>query len=151
MSLNVIVIQGRICTDLHLRYTINETPALSFRLANDQGYGEKKRTSFFSCVAYGSTAECINKYYQKGNMLLLNGRLQTSEYTDKQGQNRVETQIMVERIHFTGSAQNAENDTSAAYAPNAGVTTKAYETRVSFIDASDFKDYDDDGPLPWEE
>ena len=86
--LNHISIMGRLTRDPEIRYTPNNIPVASFTLAVDRdfknGSGEKE-TDFINCVAWRSTAEFVEKYFSKGRMIVVSGRLQIRKYTDKDG------------------------------------------------------------------
>ena len=76
--LNHIVLMGRLTRDPELRYTQSQTPVASFSLAVDRdfGRGEEKQTDFIDCVAWRQTGEFVSKYFQKGSMAVVSGRLQ---------------------------------------------------------------------------
>ena len=90
--LNNITLFGRLTRDPELRYTQSQKPVASFTVAVDRDFtpkdGGDKQTDFISCVAWSGTAEFVSKHFGKGQLILVNGRLQVREYTDKDGQNR---------------------------------------------------------------
>lgn len=135
MSLNTVNIMGRIATSPDLRYTRSETPVMSFRVAVDNDMsGDSKKTYFFSVTAWRGLAEFISRYFTKGSLIVIQGHLQTSEYTDKNGSKRIDTEIVAEHVYFAGGKQEGE---------------KRAVTPVN-VKADDFEELDDDGPLPWE-
>lgn len=118
--LNRITIMGRLARDPELRYTQAQTPVASFTLAVDRDFGGKdgndRQTDFIDCVAWRSTAEFINSYFQKGSMAVVAGRLQLRDWTDKEGNKRRNAEVIVENIYFGESKRSglASQETAAA-------------------------------------
>ena len=116
--LNKIVLMGRLTRDPEMRKTASGTPVTSFSLAVDRDYknqaGEKE-TDFIDCTAWRSTAEFVFKYFSKGRMAVVEGRLQMEDWTDKDGNKRRSFKVVVENAYFgdskkvpdSGTAQNA--------------------------------------------
>lgn len=101
--LNKICIMGRITKDIELRATQAGVSVCNFPIACDRPkYGEAKRTDFIDCVAWGKAAEFTAKYFSKGAMVVIDGRLQTDTYEDSNGAKRKITRVMVEGVHFAG-------------------------------------------------
>lgn len=103
---------GRICNDLELKITPNGTSVCSFRIAVDRNYqvkGEEKKTDFFNVVAWRASAEFVTRYFSKGRMILIEGEMQTRQYTDKNGNPATWYEIIVDRLHFTGEKNTAGN------------------------------------------
>ena len=117
--LNHIVIMGRLTRDPELRYTQSQTPVASFRVAVDRDYapkdGGERQTDFIDCVAWRSTAEFVSKYFQKGSMTVVSGRLQIREYTDRDGNRRTAAEIVADNIYFGESKRRDDN--AGGYAP----------------------------------
>ena len=146
--LNHIVIMGRLTRDPELRYTQSQTPVASFTLAVDRDFqgrdGGDRQTDFIDCVAWRSTAEFVSKYFNKGSMAVVSGRLQLRDWTDKDGNKRRNAEIVVENIYF-GESKRRDGDT--------------YESRFSYDTASqapaapvshEFEELsEDDGELPF--
>ena len=103
--LNRITMTGRLVADPELRRTQSGVSVTSFRIANDRDYGkgEEKETDFFDVVAWRSTAEFICKYFTKGRMISVDGRLQTRGWKDREGNNRVSIEILVDNAYFADS------------------------------------------------
>ena len=112
--LNHIVIMGRLTRDPELRYTQSNTPVTSFRVAVDRDFaprdGGERQTDFIDCVAWRNQAEFVSKYFQKGSMIIVSGRLQIREYTDKDGNRRNAAEIVAENIHFGESRRSRDED-----------------------------------------
>lgn len=103
--LNHSEIMGRLCADPELRYTQNQTPVASFTIACERDFGDKQ-TDFIDCVAWRNTAEFASKYFRKGSMAIVTGRLQFREWTDKNNSKRRNAEINVENIYFGESKRN---------------------------------------------
>lgn len=103
--LNKIILAGRLTRDPEIRYTQSQKAVTTFTLAVERDYapkGEEKQTDFIDCVAWTS-AEFISKYFQKGSMAIVAGRLQLRDWTDKEGNKRRNAEVNVESIYFGGS------------------------------------------------
>ncbi len=126
--LNQIAIQGRLVRDPDLRRTNSGKAVTSFTLACDRDFknqqtGEKE-VDFIECVAWGGTAEMVEKYFHKGQMAVATGRLQLRDWTDKNGQKRRQAEILVNSIYFCGSK---ESGTQASSGADNGYSTPAYQ------------------------
>ena len=100
--LNHIVIMGRLTRDPELRYTQSQIPVASFSVAVDRDFGrnEEKQTDFIDCVAWRQTGEFVSKYFQKGSMVVVSGRLQIRDWTDKDGNKRRSAEIVADNVYF---------------------------------------------------
>ena len=109
--LNKIVIMGRLTRDPELRYTASNTPVASFSLAVDRDFkskeGGEKETDFIDCVAWRQTGEFAAKYFQKGSMAAVSGRLQLRDWTDKEGNKRRSAEVVADNIYFCGKKENS--------------------------------------------
>ena len=104
--LNRIVIHGRLARDPELRYTQSQVPVASFTVACDRHYTSdsgERGVDFIDVVAWRSTGEFVNKYFQKGSLIIVDGRLQSRKWTDKEGNKRVSWEINAEHCYFGGS------------------------------------------------
>lgn len=148
--LNYTSIQGRITADPELRSTQNGTPVCSFTIAWSEKYGDKETKLFLPCVAWKGTAEIISKYFQKGQEMLLDGKLSTRSWTDNDGNNRSAVELTVSNVYFCGPRQNAGNSQqNAQSAPNTQKETvhtgQNNQSRKNY-----FVDVEvDDGELPF--
>lgn len=101
--LNVAIVAGRLGGPVELRYTRNGTPCASFSMAVDRDYkndaGEKD-TDWIDIVCYRKTAEIISQYGGKGSLLIVDGRLTTRKYEDKDGKTRQRVEILADRVYF---------------------------------------------------
>ena len=104
--LNSIDVMGRLTADPELKVTNNQVPVTTFTIACDRDFGEKK-ADFFNCTAWRGTAEFICKYFHKGNMIAINGRLQTHTWTDKEGNKRTDYEILCNTVYFGERKQSS--------------------------------------------
>ena len=122
--LNHIVIMGRLTRDPELRYTQSQTPVVSFSVAVDRDFsgrdGGEKQTDFIDCVAWRSTAEFVSKYFRKGSMVVVSGRLQIRDWQDRDGNKRRSAEVVADNVYFGESKRREGGDynRSGDYARN---------------------------------
>lgn len=111
--INNVVVVGRLTRAVDLRYTSNGTAYASFTLATDRDFknqnGEKE-TDFINCVMWRKPAENLANYTKKGSLIGIEGRIQTRNYDNQQGQRVYVTEVLAERFHFLESSKTANND-----------------------------------------
>ena len=111
--LNKILIMGRLTRDPELRRTGSGTAVTSFSLACDRDFksqsGEKE-TDFIEVVAWKNTAEFVSKYFSKGRMAVVEGRLQIRDWTDKAGNKRTTAEVVADNVYFADSKRSESND-----------------------------------------
>ncbi len=109
--LNNVCIQGRLTADPELRKTTSDVPVSQIRIACDRDYKDKstgeKKTDFITVVLWRNDALFVTERFKKGDVILVQGRLATRDYTDKNGNNRTATEIQAENVWFPGSARRA--------------------------------------------
>ena len=118
--LNVAIIMGRLTRDPELRRTNSGKPVASFTVAVDRDYapeGQEKETDFIDCVAWNGTAEFVDKYFKKGSMIVVSGRLQLRNWTDKDGNKRKTAEILVSNVYF-GESKKSNEGTTPTYGQN---------------------------------
>ncbi len=148
--LNRIILMGRLTRDPELRQTPSGVSVASFTLAVDRGYTSRdseRQTDFIDCVAWSGTGEFISKYFTKGQMCAVEGRLQIRGWTDKDGNKRRSAEVVVDNASFTESKRSREGaDSAAPYAAPGG-----YSPSYSAPAPSGFAELDDsdDGDLPF--
>ena len=100
--LNHITIMGRLTRDAELRRTGNGTAVASFTVAVDRDYGQdgQKETDFIDCVAWRGTGEFVSRYFAKGSMIVVSGRLQIRTWTDKDGNKRKAAEVVADEVYF---------------------------------------------------
>lgn len=105
--LNHIVLMGRLTRDPELRYTQSQIPVASFSIAADRDFsgrdGGEKQTDFFDIVAWRSTAEFVSKWFTKGMLVAVSGRLQMRDWTDRDGNKRRSAEIVADNCYFAES------------------------------------------------
>ena len=110
--LNRIIIMGRLARDPELRRTQTGTPVASFRLAVDRDFKDKttgeKGTDWIDVVAWRSTAEFVSRYFTKGRMAVVEGRLQMRDWTDKDGNKRTSAEVVADNVYFGDSKRDGE-------------------------------------------
>ncbi len=151
MALNHIVIMGRLTRDPELRRTGSGVAVASFTLAVDRDYSGKdnaeKETDFIDCVAWRQTGEFVSKYFTKGRMACVSGKLQIRSWTDKDGNKRRSAEVIADNIYFADSKNTADNgNTGATAAPT--FAPNEYQRAVAPA-ANDYGMIDDDEELPF--
>ncbi len=108
--LNVVVLMGRLTKDPELRTTSTGLSTCRFTVAVDRSYvkpGEERKADFISCTAWRQTAEFISKYFTKGQMIAIEGSIQTGSYTNREGATVYTTDVIVNSASFTGSKRES--------------------------------------------
>lgn len=111
--LNHIVIMGRLTKDPELNHTKNGKTVLTFCVAVDRDrspQGQERQTDFINCVAWNAKAEFISKYFQKGSLIVVSGRLQMREWTDNDNNKRVSAEILASDVYFGGSKRDGGSE-----------------------------------------
>ena len=108
ISYNKVILVGRTTRVPEVKMTSGMTRVVNFTLAVDNGYGETQKTDFFNCVAFGKTAETIATYVKKGDLILVEGRLEIDKWTDREGVNRERTKIVVSKFTFLETKKSRE-------------------------------------------
>ena len=117
--LNHIVIMGRLTRDPELRRTGSGIAVTSFSLAVDRDFGPKdggeRETDFIDCVAWRSTGEFVSKYFTKGSMAVVSGRLQIRSWNDKEGNKRRSAEVVADNVYFGDSKRSGDQQRSGSY------------------------------------
>ena len=141
--LNHITIMGRLTRDPELRRTGSGVAVASFTVAVDRDFGKneagEKETDFIDCVAWRQTGEFVSKYFTKGRMAVVSGRLQIRSWTDKDGNKRRTAEVVADNVYFGDSKRDGEGAGFSA-APAFG----GYSAPAASAPASDFAMLDDD-------
>ena len=110
--LNVAVVMGSLVADPELRHTPSDVAVTSFTLAVDRDFPDKdtgeRETDFIDCVALRQTGEFVSKYFTKGRMAVVSGRLQIRQWTDKDGNNRRSAEIVADNVYFGDSKRDSD-------------------------------------------
>lgn len=141
--LNSVDLQGRFVATPELRQTQNDISVTSFTLANDIGYGDKKKTAFIDCVAWRGTADLICKWFKKGDMAIVQGSIQTRTYTDRDGNKRKAFEVVADNVHFAESKKDSGN--KSTYKADVEPPAPQYPTG----DTGDFEEIPSSDDLPF--
>lgn len=179
--LNHVVIMGRLARDPELRHTQSGTPVASFTLAVDRDFKDKntgeRQTDWIDVVAWRGTGEFVSRYFSKGRMAVVEGRLQIRDWTDKEGNKRRSAEVVADSVYFgdserDGGGQSFSTPSSGSYASygnnkSGGYANNGYGNNSSYVNngygaqtvpddygiqsgGDQFSDLaDDDGELPF--
>ena len=159
--LNVVAIMGRLVRDPEMRQTTTGKNVASFRIACDRGRKDANGQSvadWIDIVAWDRQAEFVCRYFQKGSLIVVDGRLQTRTYQDKQGNNRTAVEVVANNVNFAGSKSNGSNQGGGSYQNAAPSYQNAAPARPAAVEAApsysagnadDFAVIDDSDDLPF--
>ena len=157
--LNHIVLMGRLTRDPELRRTASGVAVASFSIAVDRDFGKtesgEKETDFIDIVAWRQTAEFVSKYFAKGRMAVVSGRLQIRSWTDKEGNKRRNAEVVADNVYFGDSKRDSESSQGGYSAPAQNSFSAPYSEPYAapaapVAPASDFAMLeDDDADLPF--
>ena len=157
--LNHIVLMGRLVRDPELRYTQAQVPVASFRIAVDRDFGgrdgNERQADFIDCVAWRQTGEFVSKYFTKGRMIAVSGRLQMRDWTDRDGNKRTSAEVVCDNVYFGDSKRDGDTSRESyggsSYSANSyGGNSYDNNRSASAPAPSAFADLgDDDGELPF--
>ena len=139
--LNVVAIMGRLARDPEMRQTTTGKNVASFRIACDRGRRDANGQSvadWIDVVAWDRQAEFVCRYFQKGSMIAVEGRLQSRNYQDKSGNNRNTVEVVVNNVSFAGNKEPAQSQNVANRAVSAPV-----------VASDEYTPIEDDGDLPF--
>lgn len=146
--LNSVILMGRLTADPELRTTTTGKSVCSFSIAVDRGYvksGEERKADFINIVAWENQANFVTRYFNKGSMIAISGRLETRSYEDKNGQRRTAYEVIAREVSFCGSKADSSANGGSYSAPAAPAQAPAYQTAVP----GDFEEITDDEDLPF--
>lgn len=109
--LNSVILMGRLTREPELRQTDAGTSVCRFSIAVDNGYGENKKTDFINCVSFNGTAEFVAKYFSKGQMIALSGRISSRSWDDN-GTTRYATEVIAREVEFCGGKAEAQTESN---------------------------------------
>lgn len=98
--INKVILMGRLTRDPEMRHTNSGTPVTTFSLAINSGYGEKQQTDFVNCLAWNKTAEFVTKYFTKGKMIIVIGRITTRSWETQDGKRAYATEVVANEVSF---------------------------------------------------
>ena len=144
--LNRIIIMGRLARDPELRRTQSGTAVASFTLAVDRDFKDKatgeRSTDWIDVVAWRNTAEFVSRYFTKGRMAVVEGRLQVRDWTDKEGNKRRTAEIVAENVYFGDSKRDSDSSYQGGYSSGGYQTTEQPNNEFHELQ-------DEDGDLPF--
>jgi len=115
--MNQVALMGRLTHNPELRHTTSGTAVTSFALAVDRGYapkdGGEREVDFINIVAWRHTGEFVSKYFGKGKMAAITGKLQTRKWEDKDGNKRFAVEVVADRVYFAGNKGKSGDETSS--------------------------------------
>ena len=163
--LNHITIMGRLTRDPELRRTGSGTAVANFTVAVDRDFSSQsgeKETDFIDCVAWRQTGEFVSKYFQKGTMAVVSGRLQIRGWTDKDGNKRKTAEVVADNVYFGSSKKESGTGSTGGYGSgnsyggnayggyqNTGYAAPAYQGQAVTPDNDYAMLTDDDAQLPF--
>lgn len=128
--LNRIVLMGRLVRDPELRRTQSDLPVASFTLAVDRDFKDKstgeRQTDFIDIVAWRSTAEFVSRYFTKGRMAVVEGRLQLRDWTDRDGNKRRSAEVVADSAYFGDSKRDSDSGGNSYSQPQGGYRRDDY-------------------------
>ena len=157
--LNHIVIMGRLTRDPELRTTQAGVSVVSFTVACDRDFGGRdggeRQTDFIDCVAWRSTGEFVSKYFHKGSMIVVSGRLQSRKWQDREGNNRTSWEVSADNVYFGDSKRDSDAGgySQSSYGGQSGnfggFSSAPQNTPVPQVAPSPYEELEDDGELPF--
>lgn len=146
--LNVVALMGRLTADPELKRTANDIAVTTFSVAVNRSYvrqGEERQTDFINVVAWRQTAEFVCRYFGKGQLIAVDGSIQTRNYTDRDGNKRTAFEVVASNVHFAESKNSAPKETrnEPAFEPSTDVMS------FSTGNDEDFQEITSDDDLPF--
>jgi single-strand DNA-binding protein len=145
--LNKAILMGRLVADPELRHTSGDIAVASFTLAVDRGYakaGEERKADFIKINCWRQTADFVSKYFRKGQLVAVEGSIQTGSYTDSQGIKKYTTDIVADNVHFAESRKDSQGS-----APTNSPDNRPNQNDNTSSDNGDFVEIDGDDDLPF--
>lgn len=154
--LNKVILMGRLTRDPELKHTQSNIPVTSFSVAVDRGYakaGEEKQTDFIDVVVWRNTAEFVTRYFRKGQMIAVSGRLQSRKWQDNQGNNRTTYEVVADEVFFADSKKDNSGYESSyqtqSYTRSAPAASEPPRMEQPKPATSAYDAYSDDDELPF--
>lgn len=149
--LNRIFLMGRLTRDPELRHTQTGTAVASFTLAVDRDFKDKstgeRAADFINVVAWRQTGEFVSRYFTKGRMAVVEGRLQMRDWTDKDGNKRTSAEVVADNVYFGDAKKESEPGCNSGYNPASAPAPSGYCAPNGADQFSELSD--DDGELPF--
>ena len=138
--MNKIILTGNITKDAELRYTANDKAYSKFSIANNEGYGDNKKTNFFNCTLWGKSAENLNRFLTKGQKVLITGKVEINDYKDKEGVERKIIDINVDSfggVELLGNKAQQESGTNNDTSNNSDSPIDSNDDDLTVVDYGD--------------
>ena len=138
--MNRVILTGNITKDAELRYTANDKAYSKFSIANNEGYGDNKKTNFFNCTLWGKSAENISRFLTKGQKVLITGKVEINDYKDKEGIDRKIIDINVDSfggVELLGNKAQQESGTNNDTSNNSDSPIDSNDDDLTVIDYGD--------------
>ncbi len=133
MAINKTIVQGRLTRDVEIRHTQSGKAVASFTVAWSETYNGSENKLFLPCVCWDKNGEFIGNHFRKGQEIVVEGRLGTRTWTDRDGGKRESVEMTVDRAHFCGPKEGSAKPAAAPVN----------------VSADDYRELEDDGPLPF--
>ncbi len=149
--MNMVCLMGRLVADPELRHTPSQVAVCSFRIAVDRNFQSKsqeRQTDFINIVAWRNTADFVSRYFRKGQLVAVQGSIQTNSYTDKDGNKRTTFEVIADQVFFAEGKRESAGNTSSRFdsqVPQYNEAPPAFTTAT----ASDFEEIVGDDDLPF--
>ena len=145
--LNQIVLMGRLVRDPEMRYTQRQTPVCAFRIAVDRDFagrdGGERQTDFIDIVAWRQSAEFVTKYFTRGSMIIVSGRLQMRDWTDRDGNKRTSAEVQAERVWFGETRRSREENGGGFTTGGGNYSGGGYRNQGAPSDGGGYKSFDE--------
>ena len=158
--LNSISIAGRLSKDPELRTTQSGVSVVSFTVAVERDFsaqGQQREVDWFDCVAWRQGGEFVSKYFHKGDMIIVTGRMQSRDWTDNQGNKRRNWEIQVDHSYFGGSKSDSQSSGQSYGSQGGGYYAQQGQyqggartaSQPPDVSPSPYEELEDDGELPF--
>lgn len=124
--LNRVILMGRLVNDPELKTTGTGVSVTSFRIAVERSYvksGEERKADFIDIVCWRQTAEFVTRYFSKGNLIAVEGQLQSRTYQAKDGSNRYIVEVVADNVSFTGERKDTQQTNTQPHTPPVDIST----------------------------
>ena len=148
--LNKIILMGRLARDPELKSTNSNIAVCKFTVAVNRPYqkDKEKQADFINVTAWRGTAEFVSKYFNKGSIIIVEGKLQNNDYTDKDGVKHYSMQVMADNVNF-GGGKSDNGGASQAEANSNAIAQTVEGANIVIGDLGDFEEILSDGEVPF--
>lgn len=129
--INKVILMGRLTRDPEIRHTNTGRAVCSFSVAVDNGYGENRQTDFINCVAWNNQAEFLGKYFTKGMMVIVSGRISTRTWEGQDGRKNYVTEVVANEVNFGETKKSRQESSSYSGGYNSAPQENSYSSSYS--------------------